>query len=232
MLRRRTLPLLAVMLGLVLPLLAACGGSSSGPGDPEEALKTAQQKLEDTSGVSLTLATDQLPDGVNGVQGASGTVTDAPAFDGSLNVSTVAGTFPVPVKAVDGKVYAQIPLTPGWSTVDPSDYGAPDPAQLLSADQGIPAILAATTDLKKGGQTRGGKDNREVLTTYTGTIPESAAAHLVPGATGDFDATYSLTDDGELRTAAFTGEFYAGQPSLTYTLELDDYGTTKTITAP
>jgi lipoprotein LprG len=233
MLRRRTVPLLAALLGLTLPVLSACGGSStSGPGDPATALKTAEQKLEDTSGLTFTLSTDNLPDGVQGVKGATGTLTDAPAFDGSLTASTSLGTFPVPVRAVDGKVYAQIPLTPGWSVVNPADYGAPDPAQLLSADQGLPTILAATTNAQKGGQTRGGKDNKEVLTTYTGTVPDSAVSHLIPGATGDFQAKYSLTSDGELRAASLTGEFYPGKPALTYTLELDDYGTTKDITAP
>ena len=48
---------------------------------------------------------------------------------------------------------------------------------------------------------RGGQDNKEVLTTYTGKVPEAAAAHLIPGATGEFDATYGITSDGELRTA-------------------------------
>jgi lipoprotein LprG len=228
----RILPLLAALLGLALSLLTACSGSSSGPGDPKDALQTAQQKLEDTSGVSFTLATDDLPDGVQGVKGASGTVTDSPAFDGTLTVSTSLGEFDIPVKAVDGKVYAKIPLTPGWSEVDPADYGAPDPSQLTKAGQGVPSILAATTGAKKGGQTRGGKDNKEVLTTYTGTVPATAVAHLIPSASGDFDAKYSLTDDGELRSASLTGAFYSGKPPVTYTLELDDYGTTKDVTAP
>jgi len=233
MLRRRTLPLLAVLLGLALPAVSACGGGSSSSGvDPATALSTAEQKIEDTSGLVLTLSTGDLPDGVQGVKGASGTVTDAPAFDGTLTVSIAAGAFPVPIKAVDGKVYAQIPLTLGWSEVDPGDYGAPDPAQLLSADQGIPAILAATTDVKQGDDVRGGKDNKEVLTTYTGNVPESAAAHLIPGATGDFTASYGITPDGELRTAELTGTFYAGKPSMTYTMTVDDYGTSKDITAP
>ena len=232
MLRRRTLPLLAVLLGLALPLLSACGGSSSSGPAPATALKTAEQKIADTSGLSLTLSTDNLPSGVQGVKGASGTATDAPAFDGTLTVDIAGGAFPVPVKAVDGKVYAQIPLTPGWSVVNPADYGAPDPAQLLSADQGIPAILAATQDLKQSGQTRGGKDNKEVLTTYTGTVPGDSVAHLIPGASGDFKASYDIADNGELRSADLTGAFYPGHPSLTYTLGLDDYGTTQDITAP
>ena len=224
----------------LLTLLLACavlttgcdGGSSSG-GDPEAALKTAQQKLESTSGVRISLNTDNLPDGVQGVRSASGTVTDAPAFDGTLGVVLSAGSFSVPVRAVDGKVYARIPLTPAWSEVDPGDYGAPDPAQLLSADQGLPAILAATTDPKAGDQVRGGTDNKEVLTTYTGTVPGSAVAHLIPRASGDtFQASYAVTSDGELRQMSLTGVFYSGKPSMTYTLMLTDYGTTADITAP
>ena len=222
---------LVVAVALALGV-TACSKSASDLGDPQTVIDTAQHKLEDTSGVTLTLTTDDLPDGVQGVQGADGTVTDAPAFEGTLTAVISAGSFPVPITAVGGKVYAQIPLTFGCSEVDPGDYGAPDPALLLSADQGIPAILAATTDLQKGDDVRGGKDNKEVLTTYTGKVPESAAAHLIPGATGDFEATYGVTSDGELRTAELTGVFYSGKPSMTYSMTVDDYGTSKDITAP
>ena len=34
----------------------------------------------------------------------------------------------MPVVAVDGKVYAQLPLTTGYQDIDPAEYGAPDPA--------------------------------------------------------------------------------------------------------
>jgi lipoprotein LprG len=145
MLRRLTPALLAAV--LAVPALAGCGGGSSDGGDPATAMKTAEQKLTSTSGVLLDLSTSDLPDGVQGVKSASGTVTDAPAFDGKLDVVISAGSFSVPVRSVDGKVYAEVPLTFGWSEVKPSDYGAPDPAQLISADNGIPAILAATTGL-------------------------------------------------------------------------------------
>src|SRR4029077_3150523 len=124
---RRPVPV--VMTGLLAGLLAGlvtlsgCGGGGSGPCEhPSASLATAQHTLESTSGVTLSLRTDDLPDGVQGLESASGTVTDAPAYDGSLGVVTQLGSFSVPVKAVDGKVYAQIPLTPGWSEVDPADY--------------------------------------------------------------------------------------------------------------
>jgi lipoprotein LprG len=224
---RRLVPVLA---GLVL--ISGCGGGSHADADPATALKTAQQKLEDTSGVTVSLTTGDLPDGVQGLKSASGTLTDAPAYDGTLGVVTQLGSFSVPVKAVGGKVYAQIPLTPGWSVVDPADYGAPDPSRLISADGGVPAILAATTDPQAGKDIRGGTDNKEVLSTYTGTVPDSAVSAIIPGASGAFDATYGVTSDGELRQVVLTGMFYSGHPANSYTLVLTDYGTSKDITAP
>jgi lipoprotein LprG len=41
-----------------------------------------------------------------------------------------------------------------------------------------------------------------------------------------------VTSDGELRQASLTGVFYSGKPSMTYSLMLTDYGTSKDITAP
>ena len=216
-----------------LLVLTGCGGGSGGgTADPATALKTASAKLAGTSGVTLSLTTGNLPSGVQGVKAATGTVTDAPAFDGTLTAVISAGTFSVPVKSVDGKVYAKIPLTPAFAPIDPADYGAPDPGLLTSADQGIPAILSATTGATSGDQVRGGPDNKEVLSTYTGTVPATAVDHLIPGASGDFKATYGIADNGELRQATLTGVFYAGKPSMTYTVVLTDYGTSTDIAAP
>jgi lipoprotein LprG len=226
---RRLVPVLVA--GLLL--VTGCSSGSKSDGDPATRLKTAQHKLEDTSGVTISISTSDLPGGVQGLKSASGTVTDAPAFDGTLGVVTQIGSFSVPVRSVDGKVYAQIPLTPGWSPVDPSEYGAPDPAELLSADKGVPSLLAATQDPQSGKDIRGGTDNKEVLSTITGTVPASAVSAIIPSASGsDFDATYALTSDDELRQVALTGEFYSGHPENTYTLVLTDYGTSKDISAP
>jgi lipoprotein LprG len=226
---RRLVPVL--MAGLLL--VTGCSSGSKSNEDPATRLKTAQHKLEDTSGVTISLTTSDLPGGVQGPKSASGTVTDAPAFDGTLGVVTQIGSFSVPVRSVGGKVYAQIPLTTGWSVVNPSEYGAPDPAELISADKGVPSLLAATQNPKSGKDIRGGTDNKEVLSTITGTVPASAVSAIIPSASGsDFDATYALTSDDELRQVALTGEFYSGHPENTYTLVLTDYGTSKDISAP
>lgn len=229
-------PLVRLALGITLSMTAAltasaCGGGSSSDVDPATALKTAEHQLEDTSGVVFTLSTGDLPDGVEGVKSATGTVTDAPAFEGTLGAVTSLGSVSVPVIAVDGKVYAKIPLTLSYSQVDPGDYGAPDPAQLLDPTHGIPAILAATTDAKAGDRVRGGADHKEILATYTGSVPDTAVQALIPGARGTFAATYRISSDGQLREATLTGGFYGGHDT-TYTLSLTDYGTTKDISAP
>ncbi len=56
---------------------------------------------------------------------------------------------------------------------------------------------------------RGGEDNDEILTTYTGTVPGEAMESVIPSSAGDsFDVEWQITDDGELRKATLTGVFY------------------------
>ncbi|WP_275425750.1 LppX_LprAFG lipoprotein [Nocardioides solisilvae] len=196
-------------------------------------LGAAADELVDTSGVLLDLRTDDLPDGVTGIVGAKGVATDAPAFDGDLQVRLAGNVFTVPVVAVDGTVWAQVPLTPGWSDVDPAEYGAPDPSRLISPDQGFAALLHEVRDPEQGEQERGGVDNDEVLTAYTGTIDGDVMENVIPSSAGDtFDVTFLVTEEGQLRRAEMTGVFYADSEEMTYTVDLTDYGTTREITAP
>lgn len=229
---RRTL--LAAVAATVL--LAGCSGSDdSGKKDgqtPEQALAAAKKTLDETSGVRFALDSDGVEPGAQALLSAEGVLTDAPAFDGKIVVQ-IAGLKPeVPVIAVDGKVYAQLPLTTGWQDIDPAAYGAPDPAALMSPDNGLSSMLTATTDVTKGETVRGGEGNKEVLTTYQGTLPASAAKVIVPSVVGDVDATYTLTADDELREAELSGDFYGTGRTETYTVTVDDYGTQKDITAP
>ena len=106
---------------LTFALTACSGDDSSGPAaeerSPEDVVAAAAATLTDTSGVQLVLSTDDLPDGINAIQKAVGVATDAPAFEGTLTVLLTGQAFEVPVIAVDDQVFAQIPLTPGWSPV-------------------------------------------------------------------------------------------------------------------
>ena len=122
---------------------------------------------------------------------------------------------------------------PTFQEADPADYGAPDPAELMATSGGLSDLLVNTDDLEKGEEVRGGENNEEILTEYTGTVPASFVETVIPSATGDaFDATYTISNDGELREATLTGEFYPDADELTYSITFDDYGTEKDIQAP
>ena len=236
MLTRAASRIAALVIPLALVLAGCSGGSSGSQGGssqtPEQVFSAAQQHLTATKGVNLTLSTNNLPEGINGIQKAVGIATDAPAFDGKLTVSLSGQAFDVPVIAVGGKVFAEIPLTTGWSDVDPRDYGAPDPAGFLSPHDGFAAILGAATGLKKGDSIRGGANNDEILTTYTGSVAGDVVARVIPGASGDFTLSTQITDGDELRSMSMTGVFYKNAKPNTYTVGFEDYGTTKDITAP
>lgn len=234
--RRPVRQSLLALLTVPLLALAACSGDEETPGGedatPEEVMALAKQTLDETSGVRLDLRTDEVPAGVTGISSATGVGTHAPAFDGTLTVTLAGQPFEVPVIGVDGTVYAQVPLTPGWQDVDPADYGAPDPLQLMSTDAGFSTLLTETTGLEEGESVRGGEDNAEVLTEYTGTLPASVVSNVIPSASGDFDATYTISDEGELRTVELTGVFYPETDPITYEIGFDDYGIEPDITAP
>jgi lipoprotein LprG len=195
-------------------------------------LAAAKTNLDETSGVDLTLSTKDLPEGVTGVEKAEGVGTHAPAFEGSITVVLSGQAFEVPVVAVDDTVWVQLPLTTDYQDVDPADYGAPDPAKLMSTDAGFSSLLPATTDVEKGESVRGGADNKEVLTEYSGSVPGDVMKNVIPTASGEFEATYTITDDDELRSAELTGVFYEDSDPMTYTVTFEAYGTEKDITAP
>jgi lipoprotein LprG len=138
----------------------------------------------------------------------------------------------VPVIAVDGMVFAELPFTSGYQAIDPVEYGAPDPAQLLATDGGFSSMLTQATELDDQGSARNEDDPDEVLHTISATVPASVAQGIVPTAEGDFDAVFEITDDEELRQVQLTGVFYPGTRPMTYRVTFDDYGTEADITAP
>jgi lipoprotein LprG len=223
------------LLGLAASALGACSGDDEPAGEgtsPEEVMELAKTTVDETSGLRIGLTTDDLPEDVTGIVAAEGVGTHQPAFEGTITVRLLGNSVEVPVVAVEGDVHAILPLTSDYQPVDPGDYGAPDPAQLMDPDSGLSTLLAETSDVEEGESVRGGEDNKEVLTEYSGTVPGSAVESVIPSAEGDFDVTYSITADGELREAVLTGVFYADSDEMTYTLTFDDYGTEQEITAP
>jgi lipoprotein LprG len=227
--KRRT-RLVAVVAVLALPLLGACS-SGSNDIDGDAVLSTAAKELASTSGIELTLTGD-LPDGVSGLTEATGTATNAPAFEGDLSV--IASGLPVKagVVAVDGKVYAKLPFTTSYTEIDPADYGAPDPAIIMDRDQGLPSWLQSLV-----GSDSTAKEVREgsaVLTEVSSTLSGEVVASLIPTADpqGQFDVVVRVDSDGRATSISATGPFYPGTGDVTYKAEITAYDVNKTITAP
>lgn len=225
------LRLTAVLIALVVPLTACSGGEDRSGTSPTDTLAAAKKHLDDTSGLTIGLSTPKLPSGVNGLLDAKGSATHAPAFKGTIKVAASGITADADVVALDGVVHAKLPFTSKFVEIDPGDYGAPDPADLMNPDGGLSSLLTAAQDVQAGKQVRQGK---VVLTSYSGSVPGRAVATVIPSAqeSATFDATFTVTDGDELAKAVLTGPFYAQGGDVTYTITFADYGSKPTITQP
>jgi lipoprotein LprG len=227
--RSRVLAALALAAGLTL---GGCGGQDdTAEQPPEEVLAAAKENLDETSGVHIVLSTEKLPPGVSGILQADGIGTHAPAFEGTLKVVASGITADAEVVAVGDAVYAKLPFTTDFTKIDPADYGAPDPADLMSPEGGLSSLLTAVEDVQAGKDIRAGE---LVVTEYTGTVPGDVVAGIIPTASADsdFDARFTVTEENVLNEAVLTGPFYPGAEDVTYTIEFDQYGTEQEITAP
>jgi lipoprotein LprG len=230
--RPRSVAALVVLLLAGLAALAGCNGSSGGSDlSPTQALAAAKHNLDRTRGVHIVLSTGKLPSGVNGLLHADGVGTHAPAFKGNIKVATSGFTADAAVVAVAGQVYAKLPFTTKFSKIDPARFGAPDPATMMDPKSGLSSLLTEATGVKQGQQQR---DGRQVLSTYTATVPGRAVAAILPSASASrsFKATFTVTDSNRLDKAVLTGPFYPKAGDVTYTIAFDRYGVAKTITAP
>jgi lipoprotein LprG len=228
----RAVDLVVVLLVAGLLTLTGCGNGGGTPdGPPAEVLAAAKTALDSTSGVTLSLTAEEFPSGVDGVREATGVATNAPAFEGELTVVLKGLDVDVPVIAVDGKVWARLPFTATFAELNPADYGAPDPAQLMASDSGISTWLTEATGVESGDSVRQGDT---VLSSYRGTLGGAVVDATIPMAdeSADFPVTFRIDDSGRLRAVVVTGPFYDSKDEVEYTIHIDDYGTTKAIEAP
>jgi lipoprotein LprG len=221
----------AALVPLVL-LAGGCSGDGGGGEEtPEDALAAAKAKLDEAPGVELELSTEALPDNVDGLVKATGVGTHAPAFEGTVDLSVNQLSLDVPVVAVDGTVFAKLPFTTKYVEVDPGDYGAPDPAQLMDSATGLSSWLTEATGVEEGDRVREGST---VLSSYSGSLSGEVVAESIPTAdtSAEFPVTFRIDDEGTLRSVDVSGPFYGEGEQVDYTVTLTDYGVEKEITRP
>ncbi len=218
--------------------LSACSGDDDSPekgASWSDAGAKAKELLDGTSGIEVGITTADDP-GVDYLSAATGTIiADPPAFEGEVNGS-VAGfsVSGVPVISVDGTLWINHIALGGWSDrFQPDELCAPDPATLLDPASGVSNVLTGSTGVKAGGSERGGKDNKEIFHTWSGTATGDSIREILPCAEGDdFEATYRIDDDGYLRTARLTGVFFPDAEPMTYTIDVKEYDVEKDIKSP
>jgi lipoprotein LprG len=233
--RSRVVAILGALLTSAL-LLSGCGSGDSKDEpkakSPTEVMQGAKKLIDDAKSVHIELATQSTPPaGANGVLGASGDITHDPAFEGDVKVVLSGLTATVPVTSVGGKVYAKLPLSTKYATIDPDEYGAPDPADFADPTKGLSSLLTQIEGLKKGKETRSAD---QVLTTYTGTLPGAAVRDIIPSASAKetYDTEIGVDEKGYARTVEVTGIFFSDSEDVTYDVKLSGYDKGVEITAP
>lgn len=226
---RNPLRVLAVIVAALL--MSACTSDDNSSGDPQERLDAAVTSLQEAPAIDFSIATDRIPSGVSGLVSIKGKGDFSPAFEGEARVVAGGASLPAEVIAVDDTLWVKTGFASDYLSLDPAQFGIPDPAQLVSPDDGALSLLASADGLEEG---EDGRDGRDVLTTITGTIDGADVATLLPAAdeSGSFTVEYRLNQDDELTDAVVTGPFYAGEDDVAYTVTIKALDAPVDITAP
>jgi lipoprotein LprG len=223
-----------LLVALLLAALTACsgGGSGSSGETAQQLLARAKQVLDSTPTVHFALSSTGAPATGTLLTGGEGDIERPASFQGTLKVQVSGTAVDLKVVSVDHVVYAQLPLTSGYSKVDPAAFGFGDPGALLDPDTGISQLLTAVQNPQLGDQKRVGG---EVVREVTGDLPGSLVQKLLTSKdpTKPVHARFSIaTGSGQLRQVALTGPFFTATADGTYTLQLSGYGARVSITAP
>lgn len=230
--RRSFLTALGVASAVATGSLAGCSGEETAAQDPAALLATARTTLEGAKFVTLTLTSQKVPTGVDGVTAAEGTgevSATEPKFGGSFTGRIEGISGKVGVIAIGPDTWLKL-FTDSYEPFDLSTVGAPNPATFFDPKGGLAAMVGSTTAPVLGGQVRQGS---EVLTEVKGKLPGAQIDSLLKlgDGTSEFDVTYGIAANGELRNAVAVGPFYAGATS-TYVIALKDYGKAVEIARP
>jgi lipoprotein LprG len=228
---RRAL-LTLVLCGLLsAPVTTACSSGSSAETAPQ-LLARAKTTLDKTSSAHFLLTSQNAPTTGTLLTGGEGDIARPSSFQGTLKVLAAGATVDLKVVSVAGKVYAQLPFTTTYSTVDPKAFGFGDPGALLDPQTGISQLLKAATGAKLGSEKRiGGEAVREVSAQLPGALVQRILTSQDPAK--PVAATFAVVSgSGQLRRAVLTGPFFSATTNATFTVELSKFGEHVTITAP
>ncbi len=224
--KRQPLALLVVTL---VAMLSACG---SPPVDAPTLLSDAKHSVDATNSLHFGLSSSDAQAAGTALVGGSGDAKRPDGFTGTLNVSIDGIILKINIASVGGKFYVQLPFASGWEVAQPDKYGFGDPGQLINTDHGLSSLLG-----KAKAPTLGDNDryNGELLNEVKCTIPGADVARLLTSADPSQDDSAVIgidADTHQLRRVVLTGPFFSKTKMSTYTLILDQYGESVSVTPP
>lgn len=219
--------------------VVGCSGSENDDGDTGQVdqgatarLDAAADLLDSTSGVHFNVEGSNLPDSGTVILSASGVAAPPRSFDGELRLLTGGLSATIEVISLDGQLWAKLPMTTEFASVDPEALGLSDPGALLDPDRGVSQLLRSAIEPAESGQARMGAD---VVDEITATLPGDLVGEVLTIADPDAKvvAAFALdAETGHLRRAVLTGPFVDDSDTQTYTVLLEDYDQPVDISAP
>lgn len=209
--------------------LAACGGPSS---DPATLLRQAKQVVDNAPSAHFALTSSPVTGSGPFITGGSGDMKRPNSFTGSLSVDFSGLSLSIQVVAIGGVFYAQLPTSTSFQKTDPTAYGFGDPSTFLDPNHGLSNLLTICTQPSLGSDDR---NNGEELHEVNCSLPGTAVASLLTDAAPSqpVSATFGIAAaTNQLRKVVLTGPFYMGAGTTTFTLIIDGYGKSVTITPP
>ena len=218
---------------LAASVLAGCGQSEDKADEksPTEVMEQAKKNFDDASSVHISLNTDSVPSSGDGVLGATGDVTDAPAFKGDVKVLFQGFPAELPVTAVDGKVYAKLPFRGKHRAHRPGGLRRPEPRRLRRPREG-PLLAAHRPPGPEEGQgDEGRRHDPDDLHGHPAGC-RGQADHPERRRQAELRDEVGVDDKGYARTVKVTGSFFAGNDDVTYDVKFSEYDKGVKITAP
>lgn len=206
----------------------ACGATA----DPAALLRSAKQEFDAARTAHFTLTSSSVQGGGPFITGGSGDMQRPSSFTGSLDVDVSGLQLSVKVLSVGGVFYAQLPNSSSLQPTNPADYGFGDPAELLDPHRGLSNLLVICAHPSLASDDR---YNGAELHEVSCSLPGSAIAALLTDAAPSqpVAATFGIDSTTmQLRRVALTGPFFSGAGNTTFTLIVDHYGESVSITPP
>ncbi|GAA5052221.1 lipoprotein LprG [Thermocatellispora tengchongensis] len=226
---RRTLRLLVPIAAAML-LASACTGGDDGGGAAlptgPEVLKKASEAMRAVKSAAFTIETEGKPPVP--VRKADGRLTARGDADGTIQIEILGNLQELKFVLIGSDVHFKGP-TGGFQKMSKSELAAIyDPSAILSADKGVPALLAAATDAVTQAEENVGDSPAYRVAA---TLPQEKIAVLVPGIQQGVNGTLWV-DKASSRLVKASLPLGTGDASGTVTVTLRDYDAPVELTAP